>query len=62
MIKDKRLEENVWHAVHTDKIKHRYLDLPKDQLERIHFQSVVQLDKISTIQYFIILPPIPKGK
>ena len=58
----KRFEENVWHLVNTDEDKSRYLHLPKDQITRVHFQSVVQFDGISSIQYFIILPPLPKAE
>ena len=54
---ERRLEENVWHLVNTDEVKHRYLDLPKDQGQRTHFKhnSLHQ-------QYFIILPPVPEGE
>jgi hypothetical protein len=47
------LEEGVWHKVHSAGAKHRYLNLPNDQLKRVHFQHK------GKIQFFIILQHLP---
>lgn len=47
-----RLPEGVWHPQHMNGITHIYLELEKDQCERVHFSRNPNDEKM----YFIILP------
>ena len=52
------MEENVWHLTNLNGDNHRYLNLDKNQMTRVHFDG-----HSGGPQYFIILPPLPeKGK
>jgi hypothetical protein len=46
-----RMTEGVWHPIHNGEDRHVYLNLEKDQCERVYF------DRTSG-RHFIILPPL----